>query len=167
MKCENILLDDKYQLKIADFGFAGPVEGRDGQGFLTTYLGTENYMAPEVYLDQVSGYQPRPADIFGVAIILFTMVAEHPPFTYARPTDTYYKCISGNRSDLFWRLVSKGRKPDFYSDDFKDLITSMLQLEPNHRPTMSELLVHPWVNGELPTDVEIANEIKERKQMMK
>jgi len=90
------------------------------------------------------------------------MVAEHPPFTYARPNDTYYKCISSNRSDLYWRLVSKGHEDDenFFSPDFKDLITSMIQIEPNHRPTMSEIYEHPWVNGPLPSDVEIRNEIK-------
>ena len=64
MKPENILLDDHYNLKIADFGFAGPVDGRDGGGFLTTYVGTENYMAPEIFLKQ--GYQPRTIDLFSV-----------------------------------------------------------------------------------------------------
>lgn len=30
LKPENLLLDENYNLKIADFGFAAPVEGRDG-----------------------------------------------------------------------------------------------------------------------------------------
>jgi serine/threonine protein kinase len=83
---------------------------------LQTYLGTENYMPPEIYMGMA--YQGRPADIFTAAIILFCMVAEHPPFTFARPDDTYYKCISGNRSDLYWKLVSKGREDNFFSNDF-------------------------------------------------
>jgi len=29
-----LLLDSNYVLKIADFGFAAPVEGRDGSGYL-------------------------------------------------------------------------------------------------------------------------------------
>lgn len=40
MKPENILLDENFQIKIADFGFAAPVEGRDGSGALFTKLGT-------------------------------------------------------------------------------------------------------------------------------
>ena len=49
LKPENLLLDNDYNLKIADFGFAAPVEGRDGKGYLTTKLGTYNYMAPEIH----------------------------------------------------------------------------------------------------------------------
>lgn len=44
------MLDHSYTLKIADFGFAAPVEGRDGSGALNTKLGTLNYMAPEIHL---------------------------------------------------------------------------------------------------------------------
>ena len=51
LKPENILLGYNYDLKIADFGFAGPVEGRDGKGYLYTKLGTLNYMAPEIHLE--------------------------------------------------------------------------------------------------------------------
>lgn len=51
LKPENLLLGHDFDLKIADFGFAGPIQGRDGRGFLYTKLGTLNYMAPEIHLD--------------------------------------------------------------------------------------------------------------------
>lgn len=51
LKPENLLLDQYYNIKIADFGFAGPIDGRDGDGNLTTKLGTMNYMAPEIHLN--------------------------------------------------------------------------------------------------------------------
>ena len=50
LKPENLLLCNNFNLKIADFGFAAPVEGRDSSGNLTTKLGTLNYMAPEIHL---------------------------------------------------------------------------------------------------------------------
>lgn len=43
IKPDNILLDENFNVKIADFGFAGPLAGRHGEGYLTTKLGTEPY----------------------------------------------------------------------------------------------------------------------------
>lgn len=40
LKPDNLLLDANFDLKIADFGFSAPVEGRDNNGYLNTYLGT-------------------------------------------------------------------------------------------------------------------------------
>ena len=49
IKPENIMLDDNYNLKIVDFGFASAIEGRDGSGFNETELGSPAYMAPEIF----------------------------------------------------------------------------------------------------------------------
>jgi len=44
------LFDSDFNLKIADFGFATLINGKDGSGYLHTCLGTESYMAPEIHL---------------------------------------------------------------------------------------------------------------------
>ncbi len=48
LKPDNILLDQDFNIKLADFGFAGPMAGRTGNGYLTTQLGTMPYQAPEI-----------------------------------------------------------------------------------------------------------------------
>jgi len=73
LKPENLMLDSQYYLKIADFGFAAPPEGKDGSGYLHSNLGTYNYMAPEIHLKQP--YKGEEVDLFAAAIILFIMVA--------------------------------------------------------------------------------------------
>lgn len=52
------------------------------------------------------------------------------------------------------------------SDELKHLIVSMLQLDPAHRPTMSEILAHPWMRGDLPSKEEVIAELKHRKMQM-
>ena len=150
LKPENIMLDKDFNVKIADFGFAAPIEGRDGSGFLKTVLGTQSYMAPEI-LDR-SPYQGHVVDLFALGIILFILYAGHPPFNNAEPRDPYYKLLATNRADLFWKTHS-GRKPkDFFSEEFKDLITNMLQLMPHQRLSIADVIGHPWMQGQISTE---------------
>ena len=69
LKPANFLLDDNYNLKIADFGFAAPLMGKDGSGWLTTKLGTPGFMAPEIGLGQP--YEGEVIDLFAVGVTLF------------------------------------------------------------------------------------------------
>ena len=51
LKPENIVLDKNFNIKIIDFGLAGPAEGREGEGWLATKVGTDCYRAPEIFTD--------------------------------------------------------------------------------------------------------------------
>lgn len=48
LKLENLLLDEDYNLKIADFGLSTTVESSYGGGVMYTRVGTERYMPPEM-----------------------------------------------------------------------------------------------------------------------
>jgi len=102
LKPENIMLDDQFNVRIADFGFAAPTQGRDGSGTLKTHLGTQAYMAPEILSKEA--YQGHVVDLFALGIILFILYSGHPPFQLADPrSDSHYKLIASNRADLFWK----------------------------------------------------------------
>lgn len=108
LKPENLLFDSDFNLKIADFGFAAPVVGKDQSWTLQTQLGTFGYMAPEIIYRQA--YNGPAVDLFAAAVILFIMVARHPPFNKADPReDNFYKNLCVNRPDLFWKTHSANK----------------------------------------------------------
>lgn len=157
MKPENIMLDSEYNLKLADFGFASSKAQNE------TRKGTDSYMAPEIHMGQK--YSGQCVDLFAAGIILFIMVAQHPPFNKATPKDPHYKTISANRLDLFWKLHSRNKPGGlaFFSEEFMDLITQLLTFDPVQRPSLAEVKAHPWYTGPVPSYEEIKEEFQQRK----
>lgn len=84
------------------------------------------------------------------------MYAGTPPFNKADTKDPYYKLLTTNRHDVFWNAHAK-HKPsnNFFSKEFKDLMNSMLNLDPNQRLTIAEIKQHPWFLGKTLTPVEL------------
>lgn len=161
IKPENLLLTSDFVLKIADFGFATLLEGKDKSGVLHTKLGTDGYMAPEV---QKKNYIGTQADIFSSGVILFIMYTASPPFEKSVPEDPYYRLIKDRNFTTFWNFHSKRRPAGFFTDDFKDLINKMLSYDPQERPTMLEVAEHPWVKGPVLTLDQMKDEFTLRKK---
>eukprot|EP00331_Platyophrya_macrostoma_P004183 CAMPEP_0176420778 /NCGR_PEP_ID=MMETSP0127-20121128/8794_1 /TAXON_ID=938130 /ORGANISM="Platyophrya macrostoma, Strain WH" /LENGTH=441 /DNA_ID=CAMNT_0017801409 /DNA_START=154 /DNA_END=1479 /DNA_ORIENTATION=- len=166
LKPENLLFDSDFNLKVADFGFSTLLAGKDGSGQLHTVLGTESYMAPEIHLKQP--YSGSAVDLFACAIILFIMVSGTPPFLKAEPKDSYYKLICVNRHSMFWDAHEKSKeKPsgkNFFSDDFRNLMNSMLSLDPAQRLSLAEVKAHPWYKGKTSTVQDIKFAFLQRKK---
>ena len=102
LKLDNILLDKEYNVKIADFGLCGPIQGRDGRGRLTTVVGTKPFMAPEIL--KGIPYKGEAADLFSLSVLLFVLVAGAPPFSVAKEDDDYYKYICQKNWSIYWKL---------------------------------------------------------------
>ena len=146
LKPENILLDLNNDIKIVDFGFCCPMEGKNGDGFSRTQLGTLQYMAPEIWDNQ--GYQAHCVDIFSLGVILFQMRTASSPFNSAEPADKYWNLLATYRSDKFWTAHCKMQgQDDYFNEEFKDLVTSMLMKDPAERLCISGIVGHPWLQG--------------------
>ena len=52
---------------------------------LTRYQGTDGYLAPEFYSDDVLAYDGVKTDIFALGVTLFTLYSGYPPFESSRP----------------------------------------------------------------------------------
>ncbi|GAB0090833.1 testis-specific serine/threonine-protein kinase 1 [Sergentomyia squamirostris] len=79
VKCENILLNEKFEVQLADFGFARIVDGSRINPYLSeTYCGSLSYVAPEIL--KWKPYHPKPADMWSLGVVLFAIFNARLPF---------------------------------------------------------------------------------------
>jgi len=144
IKPQNLLMDANYQLKLTDFGlsFLGK-EGVDAEKIImkTNYVGTRGYQAPELLKREP--YQ-KACDIFSAGVVLFILLTGYPPFEQAMKTDKWFNPLAKMDVGKFWRQ-HKGSGVD--NTDCQDLLASMMAYRAYNRPSVSEILDHPWVKG--------------------
>jgi p70 ribosomal S6 kinase len=78
LKPENVMLDERGHVRLADFGVSKvlPKEG----GLLTrTFCGSKEYMSPEMLSGDHS--HGMPSDIYSLGVIMAEMLTGQPPFT--------------------------------------------------------------------------------------
>ena len=162
LKPENLLLDKDYNLKLADFGFAKLLTGKNNTGKMETYCGTETYMAPEIHRNE--SYVGSQVDIFSAGVMLYIFCAAAPPFQRAHPSDYRWKnFFLGGKIKEFWmdRYQRAGLK---FPDTFRHLVAWMLHPLASKRPTMDEIKAHPWYTGETSTLEEIQENFRTKRQ---
>lgn len=130
LKPENLLLDESGNLKLADFGLSNFYE--PGQ-LLKTACGSPCYASPEM----ISGksYVPSRCDIWSLGVIVFALVCGHLPFEDNNTGGLYRKIL--NAEYVIPDTVSKGAR---------DIIKSMLTIDPEKRITAAEIRKHAWYN---------------------
>ncbi|XP_062861056.1 NUAK family SNF1-like kinase 1 [Trichomycterus rosablanca] len=136
LKLENVLLDDNYNIKIADFGLSN-LYHKDK--LLQTFCGSPLYASPEI----VNGrpYRGPEVDSWALGVLLYTLVYGTMPFD------------GGDHKRLI-RQISKGeyREPP-QSSDARGLIRWMLMVNPDRRATVEDIANHWWVNWGWKTSV--------------
>ncbi|KIY67315.1 Pkinase-domain-containing protein [Cylindrobasidium torrendii FP15055 ss-10] len=133
LKPENILLDDKKQIRLADFGMAAWEPDR----LLETSCGSPHYAAPEVI--SAIPYDGAPADIWSCGVILFAMLAGRLPFDHHDPDELLQVIMIGE-----FEMVMD------IDPDAQDLLMQMLAKEITMRITMDDIHRHPWFVSRTP-----------------
>ncbi|KAH8484267.1 hypothetical protein H0E87_028637 [Populus deltoides] len=133
LKCENILVTEFGNIKLADFGLSKCME--DGQS-LKPGSRSSLWMAPEVANPKSGGYDFR-ADTWSLGCVVVEMSTRKSPQYNASNTLALERAIRKGTGPII---------PDSLSQTSKDFIKKCLQPDPNKRPTAAELLAHPFVN---------------------
>jgi len=141
LKPENLLLvsqSDDNKVKIADFGFAKRVLKPNS---LSTQCGTPGYVAPEIL--QALPYDTK-ADMWSVGVILYILLGGYPPFIENNQRLLFRKIKKGQYEfhEEYWGSVSK---------EAKNLISSLLCLDPNTRLSAKEALKNKWILSDAAT----------------
>lgn len=134
LKPENLLLDEKLNVKIADFGLSNIMQ--DGN-FLKTSCGSPNYASPEVISGKL--YAGPEVDVWSCGVILYVMLCRRLPFD-----DESIPVLFKNISNGVYTL------PQFLSEGAIDIIKKMLIVNPLNRITVDEIFQHEWFKVDLP-----------------
>ncbi|EXC29895.1 Wall-associated receptor kinase-like 2 [Morus notabilis] len=140
IKSSNILLDEKYNAKVSDFGTSRSVP--DDRTHLTTAVqGTFGYMDPEYF--RSSKFTDK-SDVYSYGVTLVELLTGENPFSFAKDEAknlvTTFISLTGE-NQLFQiidpRVASEARKEDIRA--IAELATRCLKLNGKKRPTMREV----------------------------
>jgi len=152
LKPENLLIANKGAelIKIADFGLSKIMEA---SAVMLTACGTPGYVAPEVLKGE--GYQQE-VDVWSIGVIMYILLCGFPPFYGANNTQLFEKIMAGTYffPSPYWDPVTPSAK---------DLISKLLVVDPKKRLPSSEILNHPWIQGNT-SDTDLRGALEELKK---
>lgn len=130
IKPSNLLIFSDGKVKISDFGIGHSFESAD------TVIGSPAYQAPEVIDDSLPEDEfldPSKEDVWSLGVSLFEAKFHVLPYC----GETFFEianCIRQNELHF----------PSAISDNLKDVLLKMLEVDPNKRASIDDLLSHPF-----------------------
>jgi serine/threonine protein kinase len=129
IKLDNILLDGKGNVKIADFGVSKLVKPGD---IMHEQSGTPAYIAPEILKEE--GYMGFKADIWSAGVVFYAMLCGTVPFKASNMKELHKMIIKG-----------KYNLKEEISEDAQNLLRAMLETDPKKRISVQKILAHKWL----------------------
>ncbi|XP_071345928.1 serine/threonine-protein kinase BRSK2-like isoform X9 [Trachinotus anak] len=128
LKPENLLLDEKNNIRIADFGMASL---QVGDSLLETSCGSPHYACPEVIRGEK--YDGRKADAWSCGVILFALLVGALPFD----DDNLRNLLEKVKLGVF-------HMPHFIPPDCQNLLRGMIEVDASKRLTLEQIQKHTW-----------------------
>lgn len=147
IKLDNILLDGRGNVKIADFGVSKQtISGTQ----MKEQCGTPAYIAPEILRNKGYGLN---VDLWSAGVVLFAMLYGTVPFKAQTMNELH-------------QLILKGKyvlKEDV-SANARNLLRGLLEINPEKRLTIKQIYEHPWLKS-MDSQVQLFND--EEREMIK
>ena len=129
----NVLLTEHGEVKLADFGVSAQLGSTVSKR--RTVIGTPYWMAPEV-ITESSEYDYR-ADVWSLGITAIELADGAPPLSDVHPMRAIFLIPSREPPTL--------KNPEAWSREFNHFVAQCLKKSYTTRPTVAQLLSHPFV----------------------
>lgn len=138
LKPENLLFyhpGNDSKILITDFGFAKILS--DEKETLKTWCGTPEYIAPELLKKEPYG---KIVDLWALGVIVYVMLSGHLPFSADTAPKLFKQIMDGvyGYQREVWLSVS---------EQAKDFIDKLLQVDPDFRMNANSASSHPWMSS--------------------
>ncbi|XP_045471088.1 neither inactivation nor afterpotential protein C isoform X2 [Harmonia axyridis] len=137
LRASNVLLTKAGDVKVAGFGLCISLASTFGRG--SSAIGSPAWMAPESIQgtngDEIS-YDNR-YDVWSLGMIAIELGDGQTPFKDMHPTRILFHVVR-NPPPTLYRTTN-------WSENYNDFIAECLVKNPEHRPYMTELLGHPFM----------------------
>lgn len=146
IKSSNVMLDNDFRGKIANFTLARSADGEDGQFALTRHIvGTKGYMAPE-YLE--NGLISTKLDVYAFGVLLLEIItgkeaAALSAEQYMDSSDALNRFLDEENKESLRKFIDPAMAEDCPTElavFVVKLIISCLKKGPANRPAMDEIV---------------------------
>lgn len=158
IKCVNVFLTADNVVKLGDFGFSTECTKNNMR---LSIVGTVHYVAPEVLLR--CPYNPMRADIYSFGALIYRILADRTVGGDGDSDGYESICVEWESSDDYSikseeeeeEIIRNGRHvsgewiaifPEHVCKSARELVMSMIYIDPLMRPSIDDVLAHPWLN---------------------
>jgi len=116
---------------------------RSDDGYLCAVRLDDGAVPEQSCAAEVWGYEAQPCDLFSVAVCMFILCWQCPPWRRARFSDPIFAYVHSGQDGGIEKILRQWQK-HLLSLEAMQLLGEMLQMDPAKRPTADACLSMPW-----------------------